>query len=941
MTIEPVANAGCRTSKEELLKALAAQLKREKAKTAEMSSLVETSEQQLNDKHERLTFLEATYEEEHRKNEAILHNLRRDVARAREQLDNALSCGELEAQQYLDLLQGDTLDKKIWSPGPTLTDRTPQNRIQEWKAKRDYGRQQQNRLLETRNERQEPTRGTNPIVQSVTNVLASNRSSPPRPQKGDDAEARTKEKIRQLEERVALSLGTRDTNEQTQPMTHSFTSDYPRLASDSEYGEAGGVGLSVDDEESSISLSRILRPTCALFFKLSTIPNTRPTPFGDETTSHSSPGSTAALLFPAPPRHRPPPLEISSISSYSHPSTREIDFSNPRQQTHSSHSDIDQISPPFDVPIQTESEHKGLTFQLLSPTAASSSLTTATRQASFETAPTHPETVSSPELATGMDAAFHQTAAPTTGTARRARHHSQHGGSEADTASSRQGHPDFAPPTSPASPFELRHAVIGRKEGARMLASDVVKQAQQQQAIRSAQSIQTERTLPPGASHHLAPQLQRDSGPEGSMQELTRRASAEDDLDPAKRESLATGKVAGLGSPFPNASSILAAARRSSDSGPTFIAKSRPPVSGSSLPTLKQRTTSGESLRLATSGFGSVSKDQLLRDLAEAVKSERRRIKLYEEEVLSAEKEIDYITRETTAVENRYVERISHQEQEIAELTEELERLKMELEVAYDLDEDIANELQELLSSRMVQIPGQSPSNGQAVWDSTKKPIIGTFDLEALRGSKSSNKEVSAVQISHEGPNRLRKVSKAKRRIDSHIVAHKSDIDTVPPPPKPSLWSRTRRLSRSLSQSKTLRPSSEVATTTSTTQPELSDSKAVSFGVDDGRDVRPTNMWSSSSESLSSNVPQLGYHQRSPANKDSKKPPVSGHTQRGRSVGTSQPSRTRSRSNSLKRGLASTLRVMFPSNAAAQPAAADRVARKDEKEAVRTWLGDT
>ncbi|KAK4051580.1 hypothetical protein OIV83_002720 [Microbotryomycetes sp. JL201] len=468
----------------------------------------------------------------------------------------------------------------------------------------------------------------------------------------------------------------------------------------------------------------------------------------------------------------------------------------------------------------------------------------------------------------------------------------------------------MSPPVTPASPFELRHAVIGRKEGARIVASDVVRQAQPVTTQSSATNTgQGTRSLPPGASYN-APSESPDQpwiNMEGSMRELTRRASAENEQleADARQDGINTGMAAGLASPFRSAG-------RSTSEGCT----GGPPVAGNTrFGTLRQRTTSGNSAYSLNAS--TLSKDQLLRDLADAVKSERRRNTLYEEEILSAETEIDYLVRETTNVEHKYAERIVNQDGEIGELRKELEQIKQELETAYDLDPEIAQDMLELLSKRpLTQSPSTLIASSPAHHAPAPKSIIESFDIDALRGSKPSNATIA------EPAHRTRKISKAKRRIDAHVAAHKSDLETIPP--KPSLWTRTRRLSRSLSQSKSNTPAASTPTNDS------AESKTVSFAAPLD-ETKITNAISSSSEEVSSVLPYK------PSIKSSK-PPIAGQTLRHREKSSTAGQRPRSRSDSFKRGLATTLRVMFPSS----PSAADgQASRPIEGEKIRTWLGET
>lgn len=142
---------------------------------------------------------------------------------------------------------------------------------------------------------------------------------------------------------------------------------------------------------------------------------------------------------------------------------------------------------------------------------------------------------------------------------------------------------------------------------------------------------------------------------EGSMNELTRRASAEEQMvadgNAARKRSdgWIKGVASGLGLPFSGTGPP------SGQEEPPVREKRRPPVSGDtrrrgecSLSSLErpQSNTSITEMRSrstsvgSTGSTGSVNKDNMLQQLADALKSERRRNKLYEEEILLAEEEV-------------------------------------------------------------------------------------------------------------------------------------------------------------------------------------------------------------------------------------------------------------------------------------------------------------
>ncbi|KAM0789781.1 hypothetical protein ACM66B_006634 [Microbotryomycetes sp. NB124-2] len=247
----PVAQT--RTSKEDLLKALAAELKREKARGVELAHEIETTEQQLNAKHEHLLLVESTCEQEFRKNEAILTSLRREVAKAREQLDGALSCGEVEAQQYLSLLElggGVELDEK---------ESSVKERLAEWRNKNEADRQAA--VTNTEHARVDPTgstvrqtRGHSQTYGSAPIVTPRSPHRDVKPTQSIGAEARTQEKLRRLDERVTRTLDFPTTRRQQQDQHEKVAStttqdlQFSRVASDSEY----------DDSADQESLSRIV-----------------------------------------------------------------------------------------------------------------------------------------------------------------------------------------------------------------------------------------------------------------------------------------------------------------------------------------------------------------------------------------------------------------------------------------------------------------------------------------------------------------------------------------------------------------------------------------------------------------------------------------------------------------------------------------------------------
>ncbi|KAK4051581.1 hypothetical protein OIV83_002721 [Microbotryomycetes sp. JL201] len=237
----PVAQA--RTSKEDLLRALAAELRKEKARGVELAREVEATEQQLNAKHEHLLLVEGTYEQEYRRNEAILTHLRREVARVREQLDSALSCGEAEAQQYLSLLKGES------EVGSKQTQSCVRDKLAEWRASNAKQRLVKDSPMDpgaasSRSDAHQisvvkQSRGS---TQTFGPPLITPRSPrrEPKTLTATGAQARTQEKLRRLDERVNRTLDFAS-HHASKIKIESTSNDpgleYSRVASDSEYGD--------------------------------------------------------------------------------------------------------------------------------------------------------------------------------------------------------------------------------------------------------------------------------------------------------------------------------------------------------------------------------------------------------------------------------------------------------------------------------------------------------------------------------------------------------------------------------------------------------------------------------------------------------------------------------------------------------------------------------
>lgn len=216
--------------------------------------------------------------------------------------------------------------------------------------------------------------------------------------------------------------------------------------------------------------------------------------------------------------------------------------------------------------------------------------------------------------------------------------------------------------TQETATYDRNHA-IGPKEGAKLLASKQARDAQAhaeqmsddhsiarelREKSFSEGSLEDSPTPMRRAPAPLSPAPPKTStggdsvtprmttAPEGSLKELTRRASVEDDLIKAngegkaaraRRDSVSRGIAAGLATPFGGAGVV---GRKERDPE----ASRHPPTAGGA--TSRQRTRSDAS----TTSTGSTNKDFMLSQLAEALKKERRRCEMYQNELLAIEEEV-------------------------------------------------------------------------------------------------------------------------------------------------------------------------------------------------------------------------------------------------------------------------------------------------------------
>lgn len=207
-------------------------------------------------------------------------------------------------------------------------------------------------------------------------------------------------------------------------------------------------------------------------------------------------------------------------------------------------------------------------------------------------------------------------------------------------------------PTEDPSPLHRHNSTearaIGPKAGAIFLASNGVKRAQEEAndlgerfsingALR-ARGVESKGTSESDPIPPAPPSLRRlpgaddgaAGGKEGSIRELTKRASLEEDrirgdeqgtAARTRRDSISRGTAAGLGTPWVGRKEKVEE-------------KQYPPTSA--VRPVRKRATSDAS----SGSTGSTSKDYLLSQLAEALKKERRRCQLYEQEILVAEEEV-------------------------------------------------------------------------------------------------------------------------------------------------------------------------------------------------------------------------------------------------------------------------------------------------------------
>ncbi|GAA6048726.1 hypothetical protein JCM3770_003930 [Rhodotorula araucariae] len=290
---------------------------------------------------------------------------------------------------------------------------------------------------------------------------------------------------------------------------------------------------------------------------------------------------------------------------------------------------------------------------------------------------------------------------------------------------------------------------------------------------------------------------------EQSIQELTHRASreerehaADEDATRRRQASLSKASGAGLGSPF-------------SGEGPSMLEPRkprRPPTAGLNKATQILGVGGSRQRSSSTGSTASVSKDVVLGQLAEAVRREKKKAEMYERECEQGEKELAEIAKNLDVLKEKFATSLAQQEQVISNLRAEIDELELELEHANELDAEAAQEYLDLLTA------------STSIETLRKKaPVVGAFDLDALRSS-SNQPAPASPSPAPDKPKRLsfsfgRGLS-LKRRVDTRVAAYGDRTGNPPlhrasaPPVGGSIpsVSTTANLARKLSTSRAVPP---------------------------------------------------------------------------------------------------------------------------------------
>ncbi|BGP03941.1 hypothetical protein NBRC10513v2_007683 [Rhodotorula toruloides] len=264
---------------------------------------------------------------------------------------------------------------------------------------------------------------------------------------------------------------------------------------------------------------------------------------------------------------------------------------------------------------------------------------------------------------------------------------------------------------------------------------------------------------------------------EKSIHDLTRQASQEEELtkedeDAQRRRKASWSKAsgAGLGSPFAQSPSEMSKRPHR-----------RPPVAGlNSKAEPSSASNGGRSRRASTDSTASISKDEVLGQLADAIKKERKRAEAYKRECEQGEGELAEIDKNLDVLKEKFATTLEQQEQIIANLRAELDEVRHELDLAHELDEEAAREYLDLLSSAAAETVKH------------RTPVVTAFDPSALTSSTSSAPSSGTPELNTDKSKfsalAFRRGLSLKRRVDTHLAAYGTVASNVviPKPPLPT-----------------------------------------------------------------------------------------------------------------------------------------------------------
>ncbi|GAA5839905.1 hypothetical protein JCM9279_005202 [Rhodotorula babjevae] len=205
----------------------------------------------------------------------------------------------------------------------------------------------------------------------------------------------------------------------------------------------------------------------------------------------------------------------------------------------------------------------------------------------------------------------------------------------------------------------------------------------------------------------------------------------------------------------------------------------RPPVAGLNGGAEPGRAAAPRQRSSSTGSTSSLSKDVVLGQLAEAVRREKKKSEMYQRECEQGEKELSEIAHNLDVLKEKFATSLAQQEQIIANLENEIDELESELERANDLDEDAAREYLDLLTA---STSIETLKN--------KAPVVAAFDLDALRssappGPASLGNSSTAADKPRRLPFTFRRGLSLKRRVDTHVAAYDTVASNAPLPKPP------------------------------------------------------------------------------------------------------------------------------------------------------------